>query len=276
MNTFIGIFKKVGQPNIFIPVLCLLIGIGVFFALGAVSAPPFLHHRLVFGSIAVIAMFSLCSFFVRRENASLKQFNLLPDNKTWSKFALGLLVGTLMVGLMLSFVFLLTDLKLSEAKPSLLPHFLIASLAIVPLALMEEILFRGYPLLKLNQTLNLRWVILLSSICFALYHYNGSQSLFSLLLGPGVWGVVFCIAAVISNSIAMPLGIHIAANFLQALVGLKSNYQSLWQANIVVDSSAIGLHVEHLGLALQLVLFASSMLFLELMLRRKEPNHIAA
>lgn len=266
---------KLMNHTILLPIACMLTGMSLFLVVGLFSVPPFLQNKIAFGILATVIIFTVCALFLKLDKKALLRYHLMPDRRTWVKLIQGFFIGAVIIGSMLLLVFSLTDLSVTQTNSEVLASFLIASIAFIPFALMEELLFRGYPLFKLAGALNTRWAILITSIGFALYHYNGTSTLSSLFLGPGVWGVVFCIAAIQSNSIALPLGIHISANFLQAIVGLKPDYLSIWHSSVVSGSSSIGLPIESLGLALQLLLLVCAILVFEVILRRRQENNHA-
>ncbi len=54
------------------------------------------------------------------------------------------------------------------------------------------------------------------------------------------------------------------------MVGLKPDYHAIWISSEVSGSSSIGLSVEPLGLALQLLLLVCAMLVVEVYIRRQK------
>ena len=247
----------------------LLLGMLFFFLLSVVSL-PIIVSKFVFAVIAIVSLYYMSKAFLRFENISLTVVNLLPNRGTLIRLGFGLMIGTIIVGAMLIALFTLTDLGIERIKTQAMLPFLFASLVIVPLALMEELLFRGYAFFRLSQILNIRWVLLITAVLFALYHYNGSQNIGTLLLGPGIWGVAFGVAAYLSNSIAVPLGIHISANFLQALFGLKPHFISLWSVIDNTSSTITSINPENLGLIMQLLVLIISIVALESALKIKK------
>ena len=170
---------------------------------------------------------------------------------------------------MLIALFTLTDLGIERNEAQTWLPFIFASMVFIPLALMEELLFRGYPFFRLAQLINIRWVLLITAILFALYHYNGSQNIGFLLLGPGIWGVTFGVAAYLSKSIAVPLGIHISANVLQAVFGLKTDYNPMWIVTKNIDPLTTNINPEHIGFIMQIILLIISVIILEVALKVK-------
>jgi membrane protease YdiL (CAAX protease family) len=136
-------------------------------------------------------------------------------------------------------------------------------LVLVVLALMEEIAFRSYPLVRLRDAFGVRTSIYCTSLFFALYHGVDATN----LLGPGVWGILFGLAAIASRGIALPLGIHFGANWMQSLFGLKAQFAtSLW--TIVPGSEEGMVSTDVIGLVLQVVLLGIGVFLIELYVRK--------
>ena len=224
---------------------------------------------IIASTIVCIGFLILSGIFLRYEKLNMSSMNLIPNKSSIPKLFFGLIIGTAIVGLMLLVLFTMTNLDIQRDENQSIMLFIKASLVFVPLALMEEILFRGYPFFRLSQLINIRWVIFLTSILFALYHYNGSSNIYSLFIGPGIWGVVYGVAAYLSNSIAVPLGIHISANVLQALFALKSDYVPMWDVIINKDISNT-ITPDHLGIIMQIILLVISIIILEFSIRKKK------
>ncbi len=246
----------------------LLIGMTTFFVLGQVSLPPIFAGRLMSGIVLSLLLFILSAAFLRFDRNLLRQFHLIPNLTSINRLIAGLFIGALIAGAMIGALFIFTDLSIARIQEVSLMAFVVSTLAIIPLALMEELLFRGYPLFKLFNDLNPRWAILMTSVLFGLYHYNDSQTIFGVLMGPGVWGVVFALAAYISKSIAVPLGIHISANLLQSVFGLKTHYSSLWSIENIESVNLAS--INNFGLAMQVILLILALVVMEWFLRQKK------
>lgn len=252
----------------------LMLGMLVFILL-ATTLPVFTFSvviaKYVFSSLAIALIYFISKVFLKFENIDLSIVHLIPAKDTWVRLIIGLMIGAVITGVMLIALFNLTGLGLERVETQTLLPFVISALVFIPLAFMEELLFRGYPFFRLTQIINIRWVILITAILFTLYHYNGSQNLWSLFIGPGIWGVTYGVAAYISKSIAVPLGIHISANVLQALFGLKSGYDPMWK---VIDNQELltQMNHDHLGIIMQIILLVCSVIVLELALKTKKQN----
>lgn len=250
----------------------MLVGMLMFLILPALPLPTVAMPTAFYGILMCIIFFSLSMLFVHLEKSSLSSVNLIPDAKTLFRLGLGFVIGAAIAGCMLLAVFALTNVTISVSTEQTLTSFLIASLVIIPMALMEELLFRGYPFFRLLSHLHIRWVILITSILFALYHLNETSSLWSVLLGPGVWGVIFGVAAYLTQSIAVPVGIHIAANFMQAIFDMNKNVEPLWNIALIEDSTRFIMDVETLGVSMQILLLIGAIIVLERSIAKRMRN----
>jgi membrane protease YdiL (CAAX protease family) len=95
-----------------------------------------------------------------------------------------------------------------------IPEFLLASVLVVVVALAEEIIFRGYLILRLGAvTGSLLAAILLSAGIFSLGHgYEGSAGVITV----GMMGLVFGLIYVWRKSLVVPIVMH----FLQDFIGI--------------------------------------------------------
>jgi membrane protease YdiL (CAAX protease family) len=113
------------------------------------------------------------------------------------------------------------------------------------------------------------WVAqIVIALLFALYHVAGGQSVASSFIGPGIWSFVFGTAALLSKGIAMPTGIHFAANLLQAAFGMKE-FPSIWTidlANNITQQSQQ--RIEWVGNSIQIVLLVAVLVVMYFTQRR--------
>ena len=246
----------------------LFLGMLIFAFSDMLPFPPL--SRFFIGVFFSVIIFFGSMPFLRYENISLTVVHLIPNKKTIIKLITGLVIGAVILGIMLFLLFSLTDLSIEPNQNQTWIPFLLASSAFIPLALMEELLFRGYPFFRLSLFINIRWVLLITAILFSLYHYNGNHNIVALLIGPGIWGVTYGVAAYLSKSIAVPLGIHISANVLQALFGLKTGYDPMWTVKYKVDSLIKDMDPDNLGIMMQLTVLIVSIIVLELALKSRK------
>lgn len=221
-------------------------------------------ENVAFPLAATAGAFALVRVFLRLDATSFRDINLAWDRKTPARFAVGAVAGIALVGFMLATVVLLAGLRV-EAVPNANYWDAIgfSILVLFLLALMEEVAFRTYPLVRLFESFGVRTSIYVTSIFFAFYHGLDPAN----LLGPGVWGLLFGLAAIASRGIALPLGFHFGLNWMQSLFGMKTRYAtSLW--TIEPGSGNQIASPELVGLVLQLALLAVAVLLIELYVRK--------
>ena len=105
---------------------------------------------------------------------------------------------------------------------------LVGALADLPLVLClvlgEELLFRGSVLRSVREMAGDRWAIVLTAVAFGVYHVVGSQNwamgLAFQFLMPTIGGLLFAWAAVRSGGLALPIGLHLGGNWVQASVAV--------------------------------------------------------
>ena len=189
---------------------------------------PVDYERFAYGVIGTLIAILLTWIFLRIERKTFSMLGLNWGSHTIGNFLIGLLIGIVLSLVMIGILLWVSDLRLVRSPGTGLIAFLGWTLALLPLAYMEELAFRGYPFINLNEKFN-PWVAqLLVSIMFAFYHFAGGQSLSSSFIGPGTWSFVFGLAMMMSGGLAVPTGIHYAANIVQAAMGTKNGFPSLW------------------------------------------------
>ena len=91
---------------------------------------------------------------------------------------------------------------------------------VASMVLAEELLFRGVGLLALRKVAGDRAAIILSATCFGAYHligsgYWGMGAVFHFGM-PALTGLLFGWSAIRSGGLALPIGLHLGANWVQA------------------------------------------------------------
>ena len=245
---------------------------GVFFLLliGMQAPPSFLPPELNYlfgGSVLIFLSMLLIVLFLKKENNKLRDIGLIWESGSLKRVVIGTVSGMAVVGLML---FTLTVFSAIEVKRISNPDYLNsigwAALVIGVLALTEEIAFCSYPLIRLSESVGIRASIYISSIVFAFYHGLDPTN----LLGPGVWGLFFGLAALKTNGIALATGFHFGLNWMQSLFGMKPKYaSSIWE---MVPGDGPGLFTtQTVGMSLQIILLFLGVILIEAY-TRKAPN----
>ena len=237
----------------------------LLFGLRSVPVPisPELGN-LLFGSIGTLGAVILVSAFLKSESKTFSDIGLVWGSGSLRRFMLGSVAGVALVGLMLAVMVPLGGLAVeSTPNPDYWDAIGFSIIVLFVLALMEELVFRSYPLVRLFESFGMRTSIYCTSLFFALYHGLDPAN----LLGPGVWGILFGLAAIASRGIALPLGLHFGLNWMQSLFGMKTQFaSSIWT---IVPGTEEGIEsAEFIGLILQLALLVTGVLLVERQIRR--------
>jgi membrane protease YdiL (CAAX protease family) len=106
----------------------------------------------------------------------------------------------------------------------------------VALASREELAFRGYPLQMLNRRFGAGIALVTISLLFAAEHALGGWTWWQAVFGSGVGALLFGVAALRTGGLAVPIGLHAAWNFGDAMLGGKGT-PGLWKP--VLDANAM-------------------------------------
>jgi len=180
---------------------------------------PACWSRPLYGIFGTLAAYLLAWLFLRREKGTFQDAGLVWESRTLSRFGAGLVTGAALFSLLLLPLLFFTPLQISRTSWTFDWSYLAACLALVPLALMEEVAFRSLTFLKLNQAFGLRLAQLITALAFGLYHIANGWSPYAAFTGTFIWAFIYGLAAARSGGIALPLGIHFAVNLLQKLAG---------------------------------------------------------
>ena len=229
-------------------------------------------ERAIYGVPGTLAALLATLIVLKIENKSLKDIGLYWQRSTTLKFFKGIFIGVLCFGFLLSMLLLFTPLQIQKNSASISFIDLLSYWPILPLAFMEEIAFRAYPMIRLTSVYGLRITQIIVAIAFALYHVATGWTLFAAFLGPGVWAIVFGLSAQWSGGIAMPTGIHVALNILQPLVGMGAgNYTSIWFLDYPQGTIPVQIQrAENMGLILQLSILLFAWLATEFYIRKNK------
>jgi membrane protease YdiL (CAAX protease family) len=186
---------------------------------------------ILLGAIATIAVFGITIFFARWEGLPLKDIGVLPHKKTLNKMLIGFLIGLLIAGIHVALVVSLSKVRLEPVKIISYDSLPLMLLLYLVLAGREELSFRGYPLRSLSCTLGAWKAQAIIVVIFALEHVAGGYSWTQALLGAATGAILFGIAALKTNGIALPIGLHAAWNFGQWCLGFK-NEPGIFKATI--------------------------------------------
>lgn len=192
------------------------------------SAFPPNAERLVHGIIGTVAAFLVTWIFLRADKISFAAIGLRFEKSTVPKFFSGVVIGIILMGLLLGGVVLFSGFTIETNKNSSFFHFLLLTLPLIPLAFMEELAFRGYPLVVIKEQTGFRSAVLITALLFGLYHIANGWTIQNAFLGAGVWGIIYGMGAVYSKGISLSTGMHYAANLTTSAFGIADDSFNIW------------------------------------------------
>jgi uncharacterized protein len=226
-------------------------------------------ERLAHGVMGTLAAFLATVIFLRFDRKKFSNIGLTFERNTVVRFFAGVITGVVIMGLLAMFVIYFTNAEIEVNQRSNLLHFLFVTAPLLPLAFMEELGFRAYPLRILKDRIGIRLSLIITSILFALYHIVNGWSLASSFYGPAVWGLIFGLAAIYSKGIAMPTGIHYAANLTASAFGAKNTTASLWTVTQPDDAIVKPEGINWSTILPSLFLLVFAVICIEFYMRRK-------
>ncbi|MEX6690161.1 type II CAAX endopeptidase family protein [Danxiaibacter flavus] len=171
--------------------------------------------------IAIIVTYCLVIAFTMWEKLGRQDVGIVPNKSSFKKLATGFGIGLLMTALQPAFVLLFGHYKI-DFNPHIPFQTAVFYLTLYLLvAIREELAFRSYPLFSLNYRFGLWPAQLTILVIFSLEHVAGGMTWGQAFLGPGTGALLFGFAALKTNGIALPFGLHFAWNFGQWCFGFK-------------------------------------------------------
>ncbi len=227
--------------------------------------------KYAFGGIFVTCIALFISFIALKiDKKRFKDMGLFFQKKTPSRFSKGFIIGLCATALILAIIINFSSLELNYKAHSNIPVVLLWLLAFLPLAFMEELIFRGYAFIKLNESVGLWPAQIALALLFTWYHDFTGLTFFNQLMGPGIWALIYGIAAVWSKGLAFPTGLHMAINVVLALVGEKDERHALWNLEYPAEvSPTLQNETEHIGILLQIAVLIIGILLTEYYRRNK-------
>ena len=261
------------MKNKFIQALtALILPIGFIIFLMILNMVPIASiDKYGFGSIFILSIAFLFSYiYLKATKKTFKEIGFVWEQKTPKRFLIGFIIGTGITILLLIIVFYFSELTLVYNSQSNIGWVSFWLLAFFPLALLEEIIFRGQAFIKMNTEIGIWPAQILFAILFAWYHDFTGHTLFTQLTGPGIWALVYGIAAIWSKGLALPTGLHMAINVILALVGQKDSRHSIWNIEYSTEATiTLQTQTENTGLITQIAILIIAILLTEYYRRNK-------
>lgn len=258
----VSLLKAIGYWVIFLVILFLAASQS-----GAIFSSK-VHHLLAYGVSGAAIAFLLAWIFIRVERKSLADYHLVWKRDTILKFLKGIAIGVISYLAIVLVLVVFANLAIAANPKAWSTWTLFWYLSIIPLAWMEEVAFRSYTFIKLNNAFGLRATQLIVAVVFGFYHVALGWNIVTAFLGPAIWAFVFGIAAVRSNGIALPTGIHVGLNVTLTILGMGgAGYEPLFIAH-QTESDANAM----VGLSTRIVVLLVGVYLTERYIREKKAS----
>jgi membrane protease YdiL (CAAX protease family) len=237
----------------------LLYGIGFAF-----PSPPKWALGITAGGGMTVAMLLLTRAFLKSEKLTMSDLGMTYGEASLQRFFLSLCAGMALFACFFLVYVWLSPVEVSGVSDlNLFNAIVISFLAILLLAAMEEVVFRGYLLKKLETAFGIRFSIYATSIAFGLYHGLNLES----FVGPAIWGLLFGTLAFWSKGLAIPIGFHAGVNLTQALFSQKERWASgIWTVDLTQEATPFT--VDQITFALMICLLVAGIVLVEVFLRK--------
>jgi membrane protease YdiL (CAAX protease family) len=193
--------------------------------------------------IAAILSFILVVLFTRWEKLNLADVGVVPGKQTIARFIAGYFIGLLMAVIQALTVFGFGHLRLVLSNASIL-QIVLPFLLYFFVACREELVFRSYALRSLDNSFTAVFALSVITILFILEHVAAGMTWKMAVIGSGLGGILFGIAALKTKGLALPLGLHSAWNFGQWAVGFKNKpgiFEAINEKGYEVQNETISL-----------------------------------
>ena len=187
-------------------------------AVTGLSRPP----AAVYGAVASALLLAATGLALHLEGLDLRSLGLVSTRGRLRELVVGFGAGVVLFVILALVRGALAGVTWTfgglQATLPVLASLLVALLLLLP----EELLFRGYAFQRLIQAAGVWPGILISAVLFGLYHLAGSGmwgiGAFFRAAMPALGGVVFGWLAVRTHGLALPIGLHLGGNWVQAAV----------------------------------------------------------
>ena len=238
----------------------------VFLSAFTKNISPKIADQLSILSAAVLTLL-LILIFTRWEKLSLNDVGIIPGRKSIPRFFAGYTIGLVMAVAQALIVLSFGHLQLSlVAKPGIM-EIVLSLLLYLLIACREELVFRSYALRSLNYSIGPALALIIITTIFILEHVVAGMSWKMSIIGSGMGGILFGIAALKTKGLALPLGLHSAWNFGQWSLGFK-NKPGIWKA---IVEKGYELKMENIGLCAFIFVMALTIIGISIFYKRASP-----
>lgn len=178
--------------------------------------------------LASLLTLALVYVFMRRAKLGLRDVGLEPGRASLPRFVTGYAIGLLMAAIQAIIALRFGHLTLT-LTPDLTVQVVLPLLLYLVVAVREELVFRSYALRSLEYAFSPAIALTLITVIFIMEHVLAGVTWKMSVIGSGLGGLLFGLAALKTRGLALPLGLHAAWNTGQWMTGFK-NKPGIWTA----------------------------------------------
>ena len=214
-----------------------------------ISVTPLLlvHSALLqFSGAVLILILGLYLNAKYLDKIDFSAYGIVLSKVTFISLFIGTLIGAISVVIMLllgSATDNITFYKHSATLNSKL--FLLFALKMFLVGALEETFFRGYLFTTIYSGHRSRYIskrqalttgLIISSLLFGLAHFNTSNATLGSTLLLSINGLVWCIPFILTKNLGLSIGMHMAWNFTQTLLGFTMSGNKSYQSLYIVEN----------------------------------------
>jgi membrane protease YdiL (CAAX protease family) len=215
--------------------------------------------------LSALLSLTLVYAFMRWSKLKRRDVGIGVGGLTFAQYSCGFLIGISMAILQAVTVLATGHLQLVRVQNLQLLDIVIPFVLYFLVACREELVFRSYALQFLRDRFAPLFALIFVTVIFILEHVISGMSWTMSIIGSGLGGILFGVAALKTRGLALPLGLHSAWNFGQWATGFKG-MPGIWRA--VVDEGYEA-STERIGLVIFAVLMILAIAGVLLFYRRQ-------
>lgn len=165
----------------------------------------------------VVSLITVWIFRTLIDRRSLAGLGLDPG-RYGQECLIGLFTGPALLGLLSLLLMLTGHLQWVDITPDASTLFISLGMVVL-IAFSEELVFRGYVLSNFLESFNNKWIaLLLSALCFAIFHLGGPGINALAFANLFLAGILLGINYIYTRNLWFSIGLHLSWNFFQGPV----------------------------------------------------------